>query len=46
MNTIIAGLLAAAAVSTVGGQGAQPFVVKADTDRLGETTLLFGNNPS
>ena len=46
MNTIIAGLLAAAAVSTVGGEGAQPFVVKADTDRLGETTLLFGNSPN
>ena len=46
MNTIIAGLLAAVAVSTVGGQSAPPFVVKADADRLGETTVLLGNSPN
>lgn len=46
MNAVITGMLAAATVSTSSGQGAQPFVVKADADRLGEATMLFGASPN
>lgn len=46
MQHVITGLIAATALSAGVAQAGPAFVVRADTDRNGEKTVLFGNSPN
>ncbi len=46
MKYAITGLVLAAALTANAAQAGPAFVVRADQDRLGENTVLFGNSPN